>query len=131
MRKTLLITLILCAITIPVFGEKFKTTGTVDVYFSPNGGPPMPSSGSWSPRRLRFSFRRTPSQVSPLPRRSSMPTRRESGRSLDKSQRRRSTRPPTSSPMPVSRLAASDILNLTFIETFSNLFFGHGSSAQI
>jgi len=38
MRKTLLITLLLCAATIPVFAEQFKSTGTVDVYFSPNGG---------------------------------------------------------------------------------------------
>jgi len=38
MRKTLLVTLILLAITARVFAEQYKSTGTVDVFFSPNGG---------------------------------------------------------------------------------------------
>lgn len=38
MRETLLVALILLAIILPVSAEQFKSTGTVDVYFSPNGG---------------------------------------------------------------------------------------------
>ena len=38
MRKTLLITLILLATALTVSAEQFKSTGTVNVYFSPNGG---------------------------------------------------------------------------------------------
>jgi phosphatidylserine/phosphatidylglycerophosphate/cardiolipin synthase-like enzyme len=38
MRKTLVITLILLATVLPASAEQFKSTGTVDVFFSPNGG---------------------------------------------------------------------------------------------
>ena len=38
MRKALLVILILLSITVPVFAEQFRSTGTVDVFFSPNGG---------------------------------------------------------------------------------------------
>lgn len=38
MRKTPLLILIFLTITVPVFGEQFRSTGTVDVYFSPTGG---------------------------------------------------------------------------------------------
>ena len=37
MRKALLIALILLATVLPVCAERFKSTGTVGVYFSPNG----------------------------------------------------------------------------------------------
>jgi phosphatidylserine/phosphatidylglycerophosphate/cardiolipin synthase-like enzyme len=38
MRKIFLITLILLATALPVSAEQFPSTGTVAVYFSPNGG---------------------------------------------------------------------------------------------
>jgi len=37
MWKTLLVTLILLATVLPVSAEQFRSTGTVDVFFSPNG----------------------------------------------------------------------------------------------
>jgi len=38
MRKTIFISLILLSIAVPVFAEQSRSTGTIDVFFSPNGG---------------------------------------------------------------------------------------------
>jgi phosphatidylserine/phosphatidylglycerophosphate/cardiolipin synthase-like enzyme len=38
MRKMILLALILLATVLPVSAEQFRSTGTVDVFFSPNGG---------------------------------------------------------------------------------------------
>jgi phosphatidylserine/phosphatidylglycerophosphate/cardiolipin synthase-like enzyme len=38
MRKTFFVTFIFLAIALPVSAEQFRSTGTVDVFFSPNGG---------------------------------------------------------------------------------------------
>jgi hypothetical protein len=37
MRKTLLVTLILLAIVLPVSAEQFKSSETLNLFFSPNG----------------------------------------------------------------------------------------------
>lgn len=36
--KTLVATLLLFALCLPSYGERYKATGTIDVYFSPRGG---------------------------------------------------------------------------------------------
>ena len=38
MRKIILVAAILLSITAPVCAEQFQSTGTVDAFFSPNGG---------------------------------------------------------------------------------------------
>ena len=72
MREAILVTLLLLATVLPVSAEQFKSTGTVDVYFSPNGGATAAVVRELDAARTEI-LRRTRSPANPLPRHSSMP----------------------------------------------------------